>query len=416
MGTSNCCAYERKNVEEKYFNNQAQSNYKTETPNILKKDKAYFSNLNNQKTIDSIIKIQQNYKSSNSRKLMNNILIDERNNVLNNIIQKKISDTSFIQNLECEKFYQSLLNSNKIIPFPNLPFFSKINYTYLKYSFPIEEYIQYSPTQIYKGSYNIKGNFNGYGTIYEINKKEKTNRKIEGFFLDGILDNEGRIFTSNSEYYGGKFKKNELNGEGKFVKNEIEYIGTFLNGLQNGKGKEIYNDNSTFEGMFLNGNKINGKFIWKDGNLYKGDILNDLFHGFGIYEWDKNKKYEGQWKYGKMNGKGKIYYSDGSIYEGDFVDNLRCGYGKYIWDKNKYYEGQWNNNFQNGKGIYYKNGYVTKGLWVDGKIISGHNKKINKRKGNDNEKEHSITNRTINSINGVININNNANLENEKEE
>ena len=89
MGTSNCCAYERKNVEEKYFNNQAQSNYKTETPNILKKDKAYFSNLNNQKTIDSIIKIQQNYKSSNSRKLMNNILIDERNNVLNNIIQKK---------------------------------------------------------------------------------------------------------------------------------------------------------------------------------------------------------------------------------------------------------------------------------------------------------------------------------------
>ena len=33
-----------------------------------------------------------------------------------------------------------------------------------------------------------------------------------------------------------------------------------------------------------------------------------------------------------------------------------------------------------------------------------------------NEKEHSITNRTINSINGVININNNANLENEKEE
>ena len=430
MGTINCCRNEKKSGEEKFFGEEAQSNFKNIKDNlpIYPSDKSYFNNLNNSKLLNKIQTIQNNFRTSNSKKLMKETFNKEREIILNNLSQKLLKDTSIIKNLECEKYYESLLKSNKIIPFRNLDFFPKINKYYLNFSFPIEEYIQFSPNQIYIGSYNIKGNFNGYGILYEIDEKENNNKKIEGFFLDGILNNESRIFTSNKEFYSGKFKNDQLNGEGHFIKNEIEYFGNFLNNLQNGKGKEIYNDNSTFEGLFLNGNKINGKFIWNDGNSYEGEIQNDLFNGFGIYKWDKNKQYEGNWKNGKMNGKGKMLYSDGSFYEGDFVDNLRCGFGKYVWNKNKYYEGQWNNNKQNGKGIYNKNGYIIKGFWIDGKIISGHNNRKNSKRTENNNKnnlkeenEHSITNRTINSINGIIinstntndnNVINNNNTEN----
>ena len=32
------------------------------------------------------------------------------------------------------------------------------------------------------------------------------------------------------------------------------------------------------------------------------------------------REYDGDWKDGKMNGKGKFLYPDGSFYEGEFLD------------------------------------------------------------------------------------------------
>jgi hypothetical protein len=276
---------------------------------------------------------------------MKEIFNNEREIILNSLSQKLIKDTSIIKNLECEKFYESLLKSNKIIPFRNLNFFSKINKLYLNYSFPIEEYIQYSPNQIYIGSYNIKGNFNGYGILYEIDNNENNNKKIEGFFLDGILNNESRIFTSNKEFYSGKFKNNQLNGEGHFIKNEIEYFGNFLNNLQNGKGKEIYNDNSTFEGLFLNGNKINGKFIWNDGNSYEGEIQNGYMNGLGYFNFNGNK------------------------YIGYYNKDLKEGFGAFIWSEIplKAYIGFWEKGKQNGLGVNINDNIVKYGIWKKGK-------------------------------------------------
>ena len=43
--------------------------------------------------------------------------------------------------------------------------------------------------------------------------------------------------------------------------------------------------------------------------------------GQGNYTWPNGKKYEGEWKDGKKDGKGVILYEDGSKMEGVFRDD-----------------------------------------------------------------------------------------------
>ena len=43
--------------------------------------------------------------------------------------------------------------------------------------------------------------------------------------------------------------------------------------------------------------------------------------GQGNYTWPNGKKYEGEWKDGKNDGKGVILYEDGSKMEGVFRDD-----------------------------------------------------------------------------------------------
>lgn len=42
--------------------------------------------------------------------------------------------------------------------------------------------------------------------------------------------------------------------------------------------------------------------------------LNDFQHGTGIEIWPDGAKYEGNYYYGKKQGKGKLNFADGSCY------------------------------------------------------------------------------------------------------
>ncbi len=46
----------------------------------------------------------------------------------------------------------------------------------------------------------------------------------------------------------------------------------------------------------------------------------------------------GQYKDGKINGKGTLYYADGDKYTGDFVNDKKEGEGIYIWGNGNRYE------------------------------------------------------------------------------
>lgn len=94
-----------------------------------------------------------------------------------------------------------------------------------------------------------------------------------------------------------------------------------------------------------------GVFTLPGGDSYEGHFVQGSFEGFGIYVWTGDKKYVGDWKDGKMHGKGRLDYNNGDFFDGFFHKGKKYGKGTYKWAKdNSYYEGEWTNNVPHGIG------------------------------------------------------------------
>ena len=319
-----------------------------------------------------ILIIQRNIRIFLSKIKFENYIKKQSKKLLKQLDEKKLLNTEIITNSKSEKYYQNLLNSNKIKPFSeyinhNPKLVSKLTIM-SKYNIKIPFYVVISNKEAYKGSLNLNKQYHGYGVIYQFNNITEKERRIEGIFTNGILNGYGRIIISDEEMLRGDFALNKLNGLGEYHRKDGSlYLGTFYCGHPQGNGRETFKDGSSFEGYYMKGKKKYGKYEWKDKNSYQGNFDKDLFNGHGIYKWGDKKKYEGNWKDGKMHGKGKLTFLDGSYYDGEFVDGLKEGTGKYVWKSNIYY-GEWKNDKQNGYGIYYKDGKKIKGIWENGKL------------------------------------------------
>ena len=121
--------------------------------------------------------------------------------------------------------------------------------------------------------------------------------------------------------------------KGKKKYKDGEYVGEFQNGLRDGKGTFYYYENNEYERKKYEGDWKNdkiegkGKMIWKTGEVYEGEWSNNLKEGKGIETYTNGEKYEGNFKNSKFEGKGVLYYTNGDRYEGDFKNNNRHGSG-----------------------------------------------------------------------------------------
>lgn len=80
--------------------------------------------------------------------------------------------------------------------------------------------------------------------------------------------------------------------------------------------------------------------------------MDGQFHGFGKYYFaDLNKYYEGEFRFGKMEGRGQESWTDGRRYEGDFKGGKKDGEGTFYWPNGQIYLGSWRNGKQHGLGI-----------------------------------------------------------------
>ena len=78
----------------------------------------------------------------------------------------------------------------------------------------------------------------------------------------------------------------------------------------------------------------------EDGSLYTGQmkrVIEDgigmlVSHGRGKQKWPDWAKYEGDWRNGKIEGRGTFYHENRDLYTGEFVNDKANGYGAYIHD------------------------------------------------------------------------------------
>ena len=124
----------------------------------------------------------------------------------------------------------------------------------------------------------------------------------------------------------------------------------------------------TYKGNFKDG-RMDGKgeYIWKDGGSYKGDFREDFFEGVGVRVYEDGALYKGYFKYDVPHGKGTMTYASGSIYEGFWQFGYRHGEGLY--KNNEGYSRQGSYKFGEADGFgkqKWKNGDFYEGYFKDG--------------------------------------------------
>jgi hypothetical protein len=80
--------------------------------------------------------------------------------------------------------------------------------------------------------------------------------------------------------------------------------------------------------------------------------------------------YSGEYRDGKMNGRGVYTWANGDRYDGQWRDDRRHGSGVYALANGSRYEGEFRDNEANGRGVFtYADGRVRQGEWRDGKLV-----------------------------------------------
>lgn len=85
-----------------------------------------------------------------------------------------------------------------------------------------------------------------------------------------------------------------------------------------------------------------------DGSRYTGQLstASQMKHGYGVQTWLDGAKYEGEWRYGKADGKGTFYHANGDVFDGYFKADKANGHGVYQHKTGQRYNGQWADDVQ----------------------------------------------------------------------
>ena len=250
----------------------------------------------------------------------------------------------------------------------------------------------------YKINKGIIDNYNeskrNYYKLQNLSYLKNNNKEIIKYIND--INNNDSIFEIykfpndkfHKEYfdkgllgiYFGEKKNYSKEGKGIFYFNKPKNFDFFENkhidtNIINEDSIELYifakcYNKKKYEGDFKN-DKIDGKGIlyYNNGNKYEGNWKNDKKEGKGILYYNNGNKYEGNWKNDKKEGKGIFNFNNGDRYEGDFKDDKREGKGILNYNNGNKYEGNWKNDKKEGNGIFnFNNGDRYDGDFKDNKI------------------------------------------------
>jgi hypothetical protein len=223
-------------------------------------------------------------------------------------------------------------------------------------------------------------------------------------------------YNSNCIYYGEWNYQGQHHGYGILLFNDNSlFEGYFINNKINGTGKIFYNNDDFFEGEIKNNMKCGkGKYVFENGSIFTGDFCDNKIEGYGILNFNENKIYKGIFTNNYIEGNGEFIYSNKTKYVGNLKKNLRNGFGTYYYNKEEtiYYKGNWKDGFQDGEGEFkFENGKIIKGLFEKGKII-----KIYDNNDNDDNESNENNNEFIDNDDNTSNNNDNNSYINNIEE
>jgi len=149
--------------------------------------------------------------------------------------------------------------------------------------------------------------------------------------------------------YIGEIKNKQPNGIGVAIYNNghaTRYAGNFVNGLYQGKGTMLFKDGAFLTGDWKNG-KLNGKGcnLTVNGTIYMGPFSDGKREGKGSLIYSDNSILQGEWRGDKFNGR-CIYIpaSAGTVNDNIYVDDKKNGAGyQYEMDTKKLFQGTWKN-------------------------------------------------------------------------
>ena len=223
-----------------------------------------------------------------------------------------------------------------------------------------------SDNSIYKGSWNVNGQKEGFGIFLD----SKGNKYV-GYWKNDKFNGKGRLLSVKGDYFEGFFKDGIIDGQGMFYSKNIgyKYLGDFKNNKCHGNGKMIYENKMTYEGAFVEGYKDGqGKLTFSDGVYYEGDFKKNNFDGKGKFIFNDGRNYNGDWKNNAMDGRGIFSWENGDKYNGEYKNNVKEGNGVYSYGCNLY-DGNWVNNRPHGEGTLLCDGVRIEGYFRYGKIL-----------------------------------------------
>jgi len=124
----------------------------------------------------------------------------------------------------------------------------------------------------------------------------------------------------------------------------------------------------TYDGLFRNGQIIEGTALFPGGAKYVGEFKDFKPHGYGSFNWANGDKYFGEWKDGKSHGSGTKIWKDAREYSGEFKNDKLHGKGIFYYPDGKKYVGDFINGKRHGEGsITYPDGTAFIGKFIAGK-------------------------------------------------
>jgi hypothetical protein len=160
--------------------------------------------------------------------------------------------------------------------------------------------------------------------------------------LTGLKDAWGESIS-----YIGEIKNKQPNGLGVATYsngNALRYAGNFVNGMYSGKGTMVFSDGAFLTGEWRNG-KLNGKGanLSKSGNIFSGNFIDGKKEGKGTLIYKDNAIVQGEWKADKFSGRCIfIPGSAGTVNDNIYAEDKKNGLGyQYELDNKKLFQGKW---------------------------------------------------------------------------